>query len=348
MQDAPSSSRGQINSSALRSARPPRIGIDLMGSDTPPEILLQGLLTLLKEQDTAADLFLFATAEVLKQIPKTPPVTPVLVTEVITMKDDPISAVRKKKDSSINRGMRMLASKELDAFISAGNTGALLTSAKVLLPMLPGIARPALLTLLPTKTKEVAVLDVGANVSFKVKHLLQFASMGIAYQKSRGIAHPTVGLLNIGSEEKKGTKELQEAYQKLRELNKSDPDHPVFLGNIEGRDVFQSDIDVLVTDGFTGNVFLKTAEGIAAVILDHLQTVFLEERFSPLKETLSRLHHRLHYAEYPGAILCGVEGIVVKCHGDCGPEAMISSVKGTIRLVKHSFLENIKTQLTTT
>ncbi len=319
-----------------------RIGIDLMGSDTPAERLLEAVLAFFQEQEAPIEFILLGTSPVFdgKVLPKG--IKAEIVKEVISMEDDPLHAVRRKKNSSLCTGVRMLQKKEVSAFVSAGNTGALIACAKMCLSTLPSIDRPALLTLLPTRRNEIAVLDIGAHVHCKSDHLLQFALMGIAYQKCRGIASPMVGLLNIGSEEKKGTPELREAYQKLQTLNRH---QPTFVGNIEGRTVFQGNIDVLVTDGFTGNVFLKTAEGIASVILDQLQE-HTEEGCPPhLKNILATLRHRLHYAEYPGAILCGVEGILVKCHGDGNTQALINSVKGAIRLVQHSFLEKIKTQL---
>jgi glycerol-3-phosphate acyltransferase PlsX len=236
----------------------------------------------------------------------------------------------------------MLKSHKIDAFISAGNTGALMAGAKILLPMLEGIERPALLTLLPTKNKPVAVLDVGANVACKPHHLVQFAKMGLAYQKSRGIVCPTVGLLNIGSEKEKGTENVKEAYEALLELNGKET---IFLGNIEGREVFEGKVDVLATDGFTGNIFLKTAEGIAAFILDRLNDAVLSSAAPELKVAVNHLEQLLHYAEYPGAILCGVDGIVVKCHGHSNEHAFINGIKGAIRLVEHKFLEKIKKQL---
>lgn len=321
-----------------------RIGIDLLGSDTSPQLLLAAVLDFSQALKSPTRLCLFGTKTLFdsKNFPSS--VSCVTVEEIITMEDDPLSAIRHKKGASICVGMRMLKKGELSAFVSAGNTGALIASATTSLSTLPGIARPALLTLLPTRHKEIAVLDVGANVSFKVEHLLQFASMGIAYQKSRGIPHPTVGLLNIGSEAKKGTPELREAYQKLQLLNQNSPS-PIFTGNIEGKDVFKGQIDVLVTDGFTGNIFLKTAEGIASFILDELQQTAAEDCSPHLKGALATLRHRLHYAEYPGAILCGVEGIVIKCHGDSSPQALTNSIKGAIRLVEHAFLEKIKAEL---
>jgi glycerol-3-phosphate acyltransferase PlsX len=180
---------------------------------------------------------------------------------------------------------------------------------------------------------------VGANVTVKAEHLVQFASMGIAYQKTRGIEQPTVGLLNIGSEKKKGTPELRKAYECLQQHS------TVFKGNVEGRDVFHGDIDVLVTDGFSGNIFLKTAEGLAEFILDDLQKAGAFEGSFELKKIISTLWRRLQYDEYPGAILCGVDGIVMKCHGRSSPSSLIHSIKGALRLHHHHFLEAIKQEL---
>lgn len=324
----------------------PRIGIDLLGCDTPAEELLKALVDFPLEGAHPPKFTLFATKDVFAKVPTPSDFICHEVTEVITMEDDPLAAVRRKKDSSIHVGMNQLKKYELDAFISAGNTGAILASATLTLPLLPGIDRPALMTLMPTKLEPVAVLDVGANINVKAENLLQFAQMGIAYQKTRGIAHPTVGLLNIGEERQKGTPELRKAYEILEALNRDAPfDKPVFIGNIEGRNVFHGNIDVLITDGFTGNVFLKTAEGIAGFILDQLENIKLVEMFPTLKGMINPLRHRLHYAEYPGAILCGIEGIVIKCHGESEPDTIITSIRSAAHLVNHFFLEKIKSEL---
>ncbi len=274
----------------------PRIGIDLMGDviSLPAEL----------EADCHVQ---FITAE-----------------EVITMDDDPVSAVRKKKKSSLNIALNLLKDGEIDALISCGNTGALLVGAVSTLPLIEGISRPALITLFPTKGTPVAVLDVGANVTCKADHLHQFAKMGIAFQKSRGIKNPKVGLLNIGTEETKGREELKQAYLLLNE----DP-LISFSGNIEGRDVFNGVVDVLVTDGFTGNIFLKTAEGLSSFILERLG-----EKGGNYPE--------LDYAEYPGALLAGVNGIVIKCHGEFNKKALISAIKKGAELVSEGFLNTLK------
>jgi glycerol-3-phosphate acyltransferase PlsX len=241
------------------------------------------------------------------------------------MDEHPLHSLRRKKNASIPVGMRLLKEGKIDAFVSSGNTGALVSSAKMILSMLPGIHRPALLALMPTKKNPVAVLDVGANIQVKAQHLVQFAHVGAAYQKARGIDHPTVGILNIGSEALKGTSELRLAYQKLLNL-KNAPFR--FAGNIEGKSVFDGDVDVLVTDGFTGNIFLKTAEGIASLILDRLHAHIPASELKKLN--ISDLQRHLHYAEYPGALLAGVRGIVIKCHGYTTPQGFANGVLGAI------------------
>ena len=314
-----------------------------MGSDTHPEIIYLASLELAETLGNQAEFYFFASKDVFSKQTHAH-VHNICAKEVIAMDDAPLNAVRTKKEASMCLGARALQEQTLDAFISFGNTGALMASAKMILKMIPPIDRPALLALLPSKKGEVAVLDVGANASYKAEHLAQFAQMGIAYQKSRGIKDPKVGLLNIGAESMKGTPLLREAYQHLEALNEGTT-RP-FVGNIEGRQALASDIDVLVTDGFTGNVFLKTAEGIASVILEELKDPAFKDGLSARsRAALTALKHHLTYSEYPGALLCGVQGIVMKCHGEFSTRALTSTVKAAIRLVKHRFLDQLKNQL---
>ncbi len=322
------------------------IGIDLLGSDIPPNELLKEILLFCKELNPSVTLTLFGTSALFEKTRL--PVTNVFfhtVKEVITMEEAPLTAIRHKKDSSMCVGIRQLKEGHLQAFISAGNTGALMGCARLQLPALLHVERPALLTLFPSRQKEIAVLDVGANASYKAKHLIQFAAMGVAYQRSRGIKIPIVGLLNIGSEAKKGTPELQKVYNQLLAGSKKSSSSYAFAGNIEGRDVFHGNIDVLVTDGFTGNVFLKTAEGIASVILEELEHSPVETCSPHMKGVLAELRQRLRYAEYPGALLCGVDGIVIKCHGNASPQSFIHSITTAMRLVQHSFLDQVRQEL---
>jgi len=324
----------------------PRIGVDLLGCEISGEDLLKALIDSHFEGQHPPKFSFFATQNIFDSVVVPEDMTLVTVTDEIDAQEDPMRAVRRKKDSSIHVGLQMLKTHDLDAFISAGNTGVLLANAKIQLPMLPGIDRPALITLIPTKKEPVAVLDVGANVEASAETLLQFAQMGIAYQKTRGIDNPCAGLLNIGEEKQKGGPKLRKAYEFLQKLNENTPlKSPAFIGNIEGRDVFHGNIDVLVTDGFTGNVFLKTAEGIAGFVLDQMHDLGPIASLPGLKSLLNSVSHRLHYAEHPGALLCGVDGIVIKCHGASTPESFINSIKGASRLVKNFFIQHLKTQL---
>lgn len=298
------------------------IGIDLMGSDGSPARLLQGLVAAAPQLPRAFILDLFGGPELLSLFPKLPKDFAFHPTsDVIHMEDDPLLAIRQKRDSSLCAGIRALKAGKIDAFISAGNTGALLAYAKLQLPSIQGMERPALLALLPTRTAgEMAVLDIGANTTYTADHLVQFAKMGVLYQRARGLANPRVGLLNIGTEAIKGTTERQEAYKKLL----SDPlIFPLFVGNIEARNAFEGHIDVLVTDGFAGNIFLKTAEGIASVLLDHLEA---KGQRPEMRQEVALLRKQLNYADYPGALLCGVEGLVFKCHGDLSVQAFLATI----------------------
>jgi phosphate acyltransferase len=326
--------RGQ--SKELKGDAPCHIGVDLLGSDTPPAELLEAILSFSQEKlDSSVHLTLLGTPSVFAGISSRPGVIFHTVENAITMEDAPLTAIRSKRNSSLCTGIALLKNGHLDAFISAGNTGALIACAKIELPEIPNVERPALLTLLPTKKNEIAVLDVGANTSYKASHLVQFAAMGVAYQKSRGVKVPKVGLLNIGAEAKKGTPELQEAYDLLLALSQAKDSPFFFAGNIEGRDVFHGEIDVLVTDGFTGNVFLKTAEGLAAVVIEELSQHGIA----------AEMRKRLDYAEYPGAVLCGIDGIVMKCHGTANPKSLTQSIIVASRLVHHHFLSEVKNEL---
>ncbi|MCH9631021.1 MAG: Phosphate acyltransferase [Chlamydiia bacterium] len=254
----------------------------------------------------------------------------------IEMSDEPLSAIRLKKTSAIPMAMHLLKEGEIDAFVSNGNTGALMCGATLILKLLECTKRPGLLALLPTKGGSLAVIDVGANIHCSSELLEQFANIGIAFQKCCGIKEPKVGLLNIGGEKIKGRAEMREAYEKLQLMNKKHKGR--FVGNVEGYQAFNGSCDVLVTEGFSGNIFLKTAEGMSAFILDVITDQNLEQ---PKKKSF-RL---FDYAEYPGALICGVDGIVVKCHGYSNTKAVHSAIDGAAKLVKSQFLKKLKTQL---
>lgn len=263
-----------------------RVAIDLMGGDLSPQVLLESL------EPLDLDLLFIGPPSLAKYTRHRYLSTPTS----IEPDESPLHAIRRKPDASLLVGLRAVRDGSAQALISYGNTGALAFGAKMILGMQPGVLRPALCTLLPTKKHPLAVLDLGAIVPCKAAHLVQFASLGAAFQNTRGIAHPRVGLLNIGTEPLKGTSDRRTAYRQLQKPHAA----YAFVGNVEARHAFEGNLDVLVTDGFTGNIFLKTAEGVAD---------FLGPQCAA-------------YAESPGAYLLGVQGTVIKCHGYATPEAI--------------------------
>lgn len=330
-----------------------RIGIDLMGSDHSPLLLFKAVEQAANEF-TQVRFVVFLTQIAFKEIQSNSlvnfsschngiefKITPTF----IAMHDEPLTAIRQKKNSSLVIGLKYLKRRYLDGFVSAGNTGALISGATLSLPLLPGIKRPALLAVLPTETGKVAIIDVGGNVSCKAYHLAQFAHLGIAYQRCQeGITHPRIGLLNIGVESKKGTSEVRQAYELLQHM--TEKEHLVFVGNVEGREVFRGVVDVLVTDGFTGNILLKTSEGVSSFILNQLESLL--QQIPPEKgaQILRQLQSRFDYEEYNGAIICGIDGVAVKCHGQSSWKGLLRCIQGAVQLVQHGFIHQIKQQLT--
>lgn len=330
-----------------------RIGIDLMGSDHSPHALFDAVIQAAKQYpDLSFSVFSSAeTAAVLSdfhrqlmsvgQIAK---VDFVLSDQVITMRDDPMTALRKKKNSSLVQGVKAVKAGEIDALISAGNTGALMAASTLSLPLLPGIRRPGLLALLPTEKSPLAVLDVGSSLVCNAEHFSGYAKVGSAYLRvCHEIVLPKVSLLNVGAESKKGTEEHRKAYQLLQE--RAGVDQYDFTGNVEARDVFRGNIDLLVTDGFTGNVLLKTGEGVAFFILDFLRKSAITSPSGHLQHLLQELQSHFSYAEYPGAILLGVEGVVIKCHGDSSSKGLFNAIKGAIHSVERNLIPKLKKEL---
>lgn len=330
-----------------------RIGIDLMGSETAPDQLFEGVILAARQRQGVTFLVIASEAVVEKWVshPKVLALSKEsnsrivfqIASEIIEMGDDPLSSIRQKKQSSMMIGLKLLKKKFIDAFISCGNTGALITGAALSLPLLPEMKRPALLATLPTQKGYVAVVDVGGNVSCKAHHLVQFAAMGAAYQRcSQNIAVPKVGLLNIGVESKKGTTELREAYRILTEQS----DNAIeFIGNVEGREVFKGKVDVLVTDGFTGNVLLKTSEGVSFFILDYLKGALKHLSDQEKLTIVNQLKMEFDPEEYAGAIVAGIDRVLVKCHGKSTSKGLCNGILGAIDLVQNGFIEQIKKHL---
>ena len=323
----------------------PIIGVDLIAGDLPAMSLFSDLFK--ENGDFSAHLKFFVPQSKFKEFETcakkhSPHFTYSFVKtkSIIKMGDDPLSAIRLKKTSAIPMAMHLLKEGEIDAFVSNGNTGAIMSGATLILKLLERIKRPGLLALLPTKGGSLAVIDIGANINCSSELLEQFAHIGVAFQKCCGINDPKVGLLNIGGEKRKGRIEMREAYERLQMMNNEHKGR--FVGNVEGFQAFNGTCDVLVTEGFSGNIFLKTAEGMSALVLDMITDKKLEQ---PKKKSFVELTTLLDYAEYPGALICGVDGIVVKCHGYSSTKAVHSAIKGAANLVRSQFLKKLKTQL---
>lgn len=339
-----------------------RIGVDLMGGDSSPQVLFQAVHQAChqayNEVDPTCHFDVFATKEEIGHLKQKDSydynrINFIEVADYVTSEDSPLSVVRHKKETSMAIGIRMIRDKMLDAFVSAGNTGALIAYTALTLPLLPNCESPALLAVLPTANGNVAVIDVGGSILCKAEQLVQFAYDGVAYQQCiAGITSPRVGLLNIGEESAKGPSELRKAYKILQEYSDHNNQQMVFVGNVEGREVFQGKVDVLVTGGFAGNIFLKTAEGASSFLLSHLQKAFEDAKalhadhgaYAQIKEVLQQLKQYSSYDEYPGAMICSVDGIVVKCHGYSSPRGMYNAIIGAIKLAKYDIINNMVTK----
>ncbi|HEX5364332.1 MAG TPA: phosphate acyltransferase PlsX [Gallionella sp.] len=262
-------------------------------------------------------------------------------TEVVGMDEQPQSALRGKKDSSMRVSINLVKSGEASACISAGNTGALMATARYVLKTLPGIDRPAIASYLPTKNGQVCMLDLGANTDCTAEHLLQFALMGSTLVTAlEHKPNPTIGLLNIGSEDIKGNEVVKQAAELLRasDLN--------FYGNVEGDDIFKGITDVVVCDGFVGNVALKTAEGVAKMMGGFLREGFgqnLYTKFSALiaLPVLKAFKHRLDHRRYNGASFLGLKGIVVKSHGSADVFAFRCAIERAAEEAREGMLHHI-------
>ena len=323
--------------------------IDAMSGDNAPEALVSGCVMAAKEfgqeyvlvgkEDIIRDLLKKEKAEGL-------PITVRNATEVVDMHDDPARVLRRKKDSSMAVAFRMLADGEGDALVSAGNTGAQLSGATLIVKRIRGIRRAALPTLLPTKTGKVLLIDSGANVECTPEYLLQFAFMGSFYmQKVVGVEKPRVGLINNGTEDSKGDPLRKETYALLKKAGDEGRIH--FVGNVEGNDIMLGACDVAVTDGFTGNVVLKTIEGAAKFLGSGIKKVFLTNVRTKLgylfvKPQLKGFMALMDSNEIGGAPLLGVSKPVFKAHGSSNARAIRSAIMQAIRYVEGDVVKTIE------
>lgn len=313
-----------------------KIAVDVMGTDYGPAEIIKGVLQAVAEY--GCDVVLVGDQDVIRgELAKehqenNPKVTIHHASQVIEMKDHPGISVRKKKDASIVVATRLLREKECDALISSGSTGAAVASALFELGRIPGIERPAIATVIPNLKGATVLVDSGAVVDAKPEVLVQSAIMGSVYAELQlGLKEPRVGLLNIGEEETKGNEQCLATYPLL----KKDP-HIHFIGNVEGRDINKGTVDVVVCDGFVGNVVLKSMEGLAKALMQMVKETLMDSGLLTklgallVKSALSKLGRRIDVSEYGGALLMGVKAPFIICHGN----SKAKDIKSALRVAK--------------
>jgi len=315
-----------------------KIAVDSMGSDNAPFSEIEGTVQAAKAYGVG--VILVGKESLLQPLLKEAggadlPVEIRNATQVIAMDEAPTAALRRKRDSSIRVAADLVREKQASGLVSAGNTGAVMAISKMVFGSVPGVDRPALAAILPTLEGHAVLLDVGANVACKPHHLVQFAVMGHLFSKKIvGVATPRVGLMSIGEEESKGNELTKEVHKTLKHVNLN------FIGNVEGRDIYNGRADVIVCDGFTGNVALKTSEGLIEAVLKLLKDELsrnLQAKLGALlsQQSFKRLKKRLDYSEYGGAPLIGLRGVSIICHGRSSSNA----IKNAVRVAKE-FAEN--------
>lgn len=322
-----------------------RIVVDAMGGDNAPGEIVAGALMAVGGLGVEVTL-VGQTAAIRHEMQGTTEVKGLKIVEapdIIEMDEHPTDAVKAKPNSSINVGIRLVKEGKADAFVTAGNTGASMAAALLTLGRIKGIGRPALATIFPTgEGRLTMLLDVGANAECRPIHLVQFAYMGAAYmERMFGVSSPKVGLLSIGEEDTKGNQLTIDVNQALRASRLN------FIGNVEGKDLTRGACDVAVMDGFTGNVVLKTAEGIAELMFTEIRkavelTPWNKAAGLVLMSELRKVKRRLDYAEYGGAQLVGVDGIVVIGHGRSNARAVFSAIRAARDAVNNKVLDTLR------
>jgi len=327
-----------------------KIIVDAMGGDNAPMAPVEGALRAAKELDT--EILLVGQQEAIapcleklgvKELPKG--VEILHTSEVITMEDNPATAFKTKKDSSITVGLNRLKEGEGDAFVSAGSTGALLTAATLLVKRIRGIRRAAFAPVFPHAKGNMVVADVGATAEATPEYLLQYAFMGAYYAKRfLGIREPRVAILNIGAEPTKGLSLQKEAHALLTQADKEGRIH--FVGNIEAREAITEGVDVLVTDGYTGNIFLKTFEGTAKFISGELKKAFLKSLATKLaaltvKGGIDAMKKKIDPSEVGGTPLLGISKPVIKAHGSSDSYAFFNAIRQAVTVARSDIIKDI-------
>ncbi|MDD4493047.1 MAG: phosphate acyltransferase PlsX [Eubacteriales bacterium] len=319
--------------------------VDAMGGDNAPNDIVNGCIDALQETE-GYDIMLLGDVSAIDSIIKkrkfrNPRLKVYHTSQVITNEDIPTKAIKSKKDSSMYAALHMLKERKGDVMLTAGNTGALSVGSLFILGRVEGLDRPALAPIIPSKKGPVLLIDAGLNTNCKPLNYEQFARIGSIYMKELyNIESPKVGLINVGSENNKGYENIKQAYERLSSANIN------FIGNIEGRQIPQGDVDVAVCDGFVGNVLLKFLEGVGSFIYEGLSGVYKQNVISKLsaaiiKNPLKKFFKKLDYEEYGGTPILGVNGKVIKCHGSSNQKTIKNAVKAAYKYAKSSVLEHL-------
>lgn len=324
-----------------------KIAVDAMGGDHAPEHPVAGAV--MAARDLGADIVLVGREdrirESLKRHPAAPPIRIVHADEVVGMEESPAIAVRRKRNSSIHVAAKLLRDGEVQGFVSAGNTGAVMVTVKLYVGTITGVDRPALAVILPSRRGRTVLIDVGANINPKSHQMVQFAVMGSLFaQTILGLDRPRVGLLSIGEEAGKGTELIRSSHAALAATPLN------FLGNVEAREIYSGEADVVVSDGFTGNVVLKTSEAVVETMLHLLREELTSSPRNMLGARIARgafrnYRGRVHYAEFGGAPLLGARGLSVICHGRSSARAIMNGIRVTMEYGQHTVNERIEEML---
>ena len=329
-----------------------KIIVDAMGGDNAPIEIIKGCIEAIKEKE-GFDLLLVGDSKIINNYLKENKFISSRIiikhtTEIISNEDSPTKAIRGKKDSSMVVGYNLLKAKEGEVFVSAGNTGALLTGALMILGRIKGVDRPALAPVIPTEKGGTLLVDAGANTVCKPINFIQFGIMGSIYMKDVfEIENPRVGLINVGSEEKKGNELIKNAYSGLSSSNIN------FIGNVEGQQLLAGAVNVAVCDGFVGNILLKFLEGAGPFFFNGMKVVFTKNLLSKLaalivKKSLKNFKKRLDPSEFGGAPFLGVNGKVLKSHGSANAKAIKNAILKAVIFAKSSIIEQLEVEFKNT